>query len=836
MATSTATLQRLATEYQSLGLPVIPIRQGRPLVRWEPYQDRLPTPEEIEGWPWGQADGLAVITGHRDPLTGLHWWVLDIERQHRARAEAWLDEECPGWRKGLVAESQRGGLHVYCLSRKPVPTAKHPWGDIKGVGGLVYAPPTKAYKPDASRDYQWLSFNPSEALELEPTDLPWPDAPAGNGHRREPLGETLKLERTIPVGARNTVLTRVAGWLRGEGQLEPDEVLAVLRMMNRRCEEPLPDEELETIARSASKWSPNPVLVVSNGRHEFVSSHRGDDREETNSVPDSWQPVALSALDGDSTSVEWLWDGFLAKGHLTDFYALWKAGKTTLLAALLQRMEHGGELAGRVVRPGKALVVTEEPKAKWVERREALALGDHVHIISRPFPKRPNHAEWHTFTSHITRLVVEHGYDLVVFDALPNLWPVRDENDASETVTALLPLQAIATAGCAVLFVRHPRKSDGGQGTAGRGSGAIAGFADIIIEMRRYDPDQLQDTRRVLSVYSRYEPFEVVIRWNGGGEYETLGSPADYSAEAQRERLLEALAELGTATTLELAKAVELPHATASKRLSELEAAGQVVRTGTGKRGDPYRWSLADGGDPDDDDFVSPRNTHKRGETKTDGETDFSHREAKIGGHGSVVFFSPHNSLIRGETKTDGKHHNPHREAKIGGQTPVREAGETELSRREAKIGGHDPGGHASQGVITITHSKTSDSDDEPRETELSHGDAKVGGHGCVVCGKPVAHWGGKSARFCSDSCRKKFSRLQGATGRVAPGTVAAEKADSGPPDPGTCLDCHQPITDPGFSYRCPRCLKARLDRLGWEYPEKLVRWLQTHDQKEGRR
>jgi hypothetical protein len=100
----------------------------------------------------------------------------------------------------LVAESQRGGLHVYCLSRQPVPTAKHLWGDIKGVGGLVYAPPTKAYKPDATGDYRWLSFNPEEALELEPSDLPWP---SDNGHRRELLGETLKLERTIPKGTRN---------------------------------------------------------------------------------------------------------------------------------------------------------------------------------------------------------------------------------------------------------------------------------------------------------------------------------------------------------------------------------------------------------------------------------------------------------------------------------------------------------------------------------------------------------------------------------------------------------------------------------------------------------
>jgi hypothetical protein len=687
------------------------------------------------------------------------------------------------------------------------------------------------------------------ALELEPSALPWP---TDNGHQQGPSGgpslaETLKT--TIPVGSRHNTMVRVAGWLRGVGQLEPDEILTVLRQMNRRCEEPLPDEELQTIARSSSKWSPNPTLVVVNGKGEFFSPTIECGVGETNSIPDSWLPVPISELGTDTVGVEWLWDGLLAKGHLTDFVGFWKSGKTTLVATLLQRMEHGGELAGRTVRPGKALVISEEPRAKWLERREALGLADHVHIVSRPFPKRPNHAEWLAFTSHITKLVAENGYDLVVFDSLPNLWPVRDENDASETVTALLPLQTIASAGCAVLFLRHPRKSDGLQATAGRGSGAIAGFADIIVEMRRYVPDDLQDTRRVLSVYSRYEPFEIVIRWNGDGQYEALGSPAAYSIEAQRQRLLEALAELGTATTGELAKAVDLPHATVSRRLDELAATGRVTRTGTGKKGSPFRWSLANGGDdPDGDGFVSPTNTPIVGETKSDEKHHTWLPEAKNGGHtpDGDGFVSPTNAPIVGETKTDGNHENPHQNCKNGEHDSVGATGETELSHREAKIGEHTPAG--------VTG-----------ETELSREDGKNGEHGCVVCGKPVARWGGRPTRYCSDACRMKAQRRQRSSAnapdqgepvppaaertvltmtpfasaneprhqQVGRPTTVVEKTDGGPPDPGICLDCHQAIVDQGFLYICPLCLKARYDRLQRQYPERLVRWLQQ--QQDGR-
>jgi hypothetical protein len=366
------------------------------------YQQRLPEPEEIETWPWQKADGVAIVCGHRSPGGG-YWWVLDIEHQHRAEAERWLDATHPGWRHGLVAESQRNGLHVYCRSRQPVRTTKHPWGDIKGTGSLVFAPPSKAYKPDAVGDYQWLSYQPEQALWLEPSALPWPDAPAQNGHQTEPL-DVASVLAGVPLGQRNQALFRLACKLRAAGV--PIEWTArLVAEAAANCSPPWglsPDEEPaeRLVERVYSRYQPNPELVVVNGKHEFVSSHIGDDREETNSVPGSWLPVPISELDTDTTTAtEWLWDGYVAKGHLTDFYALWKSGKTTLLAALLQRMEHGGELAGRTVRPGKALVVTEEPRGKWLERREALDLGDHVHIISRPFPKRPNHAEWHAFTS-----------------------------------------------------------------------------------------------------------------------------------------------------------------------------------------------------------------------------------------------------------------------------------------------------------------------------------------------------------------------------------------------------------------------------------------------------
>ena len=68
--------------------------------------------------------------------------------------------------------------------------------------------------------------------------------------------------------------------------------------------------------------------------------------------------------------------------------------------------------------------------------------------------------------------------------------------------------------------------------------------------------------------------------------------------------------------------------------------------------------------------------------------------------------------------------------------------------------------------------------------------------------------------------------RQQGTPGRGTPGSLATE-TNGYPPDPGICLDCHQPITAEGFQYICPPCLKARYDRLQRRYPPKMIDWLQ---------
>ncbi len=305
--------------------------------------------------------------------------------------------------------------------------------------------------------------------------------------------------------------------------------------------------------------------------------------------------------------MDWLWEGYIGRGLITELYGFWKSGKTTLLGALAARMgaapTPGGpaELAGGRVVPGRVLVVSEEAPGTWALRRDDLSLSDHVHVICRPFAKRATWEEWEAFVAHVTALVASRGYVVVVFDALPHLWPVWDENDAAQVLRALAPLHAVADAGAGVLIVHHPRKSGGGEATAGRGSGALAAFVDVIVEFRRYDPSRPDDRRRTLSVYSRLgEPTEVVIEWQGGAAYVTHGDRAAVERQGRRGTLTALLRLLPGATVDELHQqwgaAADGPVPSRRTVAADLEAAvraGWVQRTGSGHRGDPFRYWLA---------------------------------------------------------------------------------------------------------------------------------------------------------------------------------------------------------------------------------------------------
>jgi DNA helicase HerA-like ATPase len=107
---------------------------------------------------------------------------------------------------------------------------------------------------------------------------------------------------------------------------------------------------------------------------------RGEPRIERY-VPQSLADLKAAAPDRR----DWLWQGYLAPGNVTLLTSLWKSGKSTLISVLLARMKAGGTVAGLPMRPGRAVVISEESPEMWLDRSRVVDLDGHVDWFCRPF-------------------------------------------------------------------------------------------------------------------------------------------------------------------------------------------------------------------------------------------------------------------------------------------------------------------------------------------------------------------------------------------------------------------------------------------------------------------
>jgi hypothetical protein len=299
-------------------------------------------------------------------------------------------------------------------------------------------------------------------------------------------------------------------------------------------------------------------------------------------------------------SRHWLWHGYLAAGNLTLLTSLWKAGKSTLISVLLARMKTGGTIAGLPVAAGRAVVVSEEPPEKWVERSRLVDLDGHVDWFCLPFTGTPTEDAWLELLGRIARLHEHRPITLLVIDSLSNLSPMRSENDAVQMLRPLQPLRRLTERGVSGLIAHHPKKGATLPGQAARGSGALSGFVDIIVEMHALSrrPD---DRRRLLRSFSRHSatPPSLVIEWTpDGADYRSLGTSAELDYE-HGWPLLHAILDQseGPLTRREILR--RWPDSTVSpsgltlwKWLGRAVQEGRVLQNGRGHRRDPFRYQL----------------------------------------------------------------------------------------------------------------------------------------------------------------------------------------------------------------------------------------------------
>jgi len=307
--------------------------------------------------------------------------------------------------------------------------------------------------------------------------------------------------------------------------------------------------------------------------------------------------VADICTDYPETRVEWLWEGLVLSKALTLLVSPSKVGKTTLMSHLLKQMQTGGSLFGHHVQEGKAVVISEECIMHWRHRCERLGLGDKVTFLCRPFlfgrPTREEFREWAELVTHECSL---DGTKLIVLDTLGEFLGGIENNSAALT-EALEPFRYFAAQGGAVLILHHPRKASSKPGRAARGSGALTGMVDTVIELDG-DGALPSDRQRTLRLWSRFDVIpELVYELDPDGKQAAVITETPLPTTEESVEQILTHSEY-TQTLTEISHKWPEGHPPVKphkllKILSTKTASGQLVRTGKGLEGSPYRYRLA---------------------------------------------------------------------------------------------------------------------------------------------------------------------------------------------------------------------------------------------------
>ena len=492
---------------------------------WKPFMSRLPTDEEIEsGFGQSRVNAIGLACGSLSGITVLDWDDTGV---------------CP-YNSPVTVKTISGGRHVYFRYKEGLKNAVRVEGkpvDIRTEGGFVVLPPSGA--DGCNYIAEWEGELGDRLKELPEFPKLAPDDRSTNGFS-PPL--IIKEHLNVQDGARDHKLYKLACSLLQKHSLD-DSWLLLLGAAKTY------EDFGGTFTEEDVKDKYDNAYSFLNGRGQLyidrgISSVEYEAKSRSIAMQEvslDFAPKLLKDLKAEDYHIDWIWHGFIARGHITLLSALWKAGKTTLLAELFRSMQSQTGLAGQNTQNCSVLLLSEERETQWVHRRDEKKLDLSVHLLCNPLKSKLKYAGWVAWIEKAATYCVENSISLVVIDTMTTFSSVTDENDASQVNMALLPLNYFREKNIAVLLIHHFRKSGGDEGTASRGSGALMSYVDIIMEFSRLEPKDSKNTQRKLICLSRFDetPNELILDYTDG-EYSSQVITSSHEA-LRRNKLIKVL-------------------------------------------------------------------------------------------------------------------------------------------------------------------------------------------------------------------------------------------------------------------------------------------------------
>jgi len=516
----TKTNLEYALEYIDRGWSVIPIRPDskRPAIKWQEYQDRIPTEEEVTEW-WSRWPNhwLAIVTG---ALSG----VVVVDCDNPEALHAAFDA---GMRSPSRVSTKRG-THLYFIHprdgirrgpRAGVNSRGADWPridglDFRGDGSYALLPPSPHYKWSALEGHDWdempvwqdwrprLSSSPSrDVFDFATLDLS--DIKAFEDYISE-WDRTAKYVRDrfpsslkIPTGGgngRNERVMRHASECILAGHWGDELRLRCRAFMSEFFADPLPDSEFEATCSSMEQAERrnHPERFSPTGEYLVRATPDGPSVPTSSYVPPRrliTMPDAEELL-SRSEGTEYLIEPWLRRGTIVQVYGYSGHGKSLFVQHALAALCSGRKYFGpfEITKPARVLYLDFEMGQATIARRlidMRMMHGDTADRLQiwAPFLEDQmfdlNSPQSLEALQKLIELVTP---DVVVIDTIRSAWPGLEENKAENWGPISKLALALRNSGLGVILVHHSNKpTDMGEG---REAGSTAQLTVLETQIR----------------------------------------------------------------------------------------------------------------------------------------------------------------------------------------------------------------------------------------------------------------------------------------------------------------------------------------------------------------
>ncbi|MBV8206236.1 MAG: AAA family ATPase [Acidobacteria bacterium] len=280
-------------------------------------------------------------------------------------------------------------------------------------------------------------------------------------------------------------------------------------------------------------------------------------------------------------------EGLLVAGTVSCIAAKPRAGKSVFARNLCLAVARGQDFLGRKTRPGECIYLALEERGQEV-KNDFRAMGadgsEPLYIHIAPAPAAGMAA--------LCGLVRNRKPRLVVVDPLIRLGAIFDEKAYAEVYSALGPLIDVAReSGTHLTLVHHSAKAPRADVVdAPVGSIALSGVAGTVIHMRANDTYRtVRSSQRVgVGLPETILAFDPQTRRISLGE-----TKAESDLQDAANAILDCLQDMPSRKETEILEVVEGRTLVKVKALRWLLQQERITRQGTGRRSQPFEYSLA---------------------------------------------------------------------------------------------------------------------------------------------------------------------------------------------------------------------------------------------------